>query len=340
MAGQPVRSGDGPEAERVEVATVEQVAAVTAAYPFKIWGFGEGPALAALLRVGQLAERADLVARVAELVLPSLRRPPDPTDHLIAVEVLLGLRSLRGDVTTQIDDVCDRWVATIRDAPRRTPGGPRLHRPDLQAWSSTIWVDCMHTDGPGLLALGHVDEAVTYAKEYARVLQRSDGLFHHGYDVVSERGNGVAWGRGQGWALLGLVEVAAGTRDDELAGRLRQLVDALAEHEMDGRWRTVVDDPEAPLENSVSAFVAFGVRRAVAHGLVDQRHAAMAERAFAAAVQETVDGRLLVSDATPVGDAVSYRHRGLGAFPWGQGPLLLAMLERVKGLEGVEGETS
>ena len=87
-----------------------------------------------------------------------------------------------------------------------------MHRPDLERWHGVIWVDCMHTDGPGLALLGRVEEAVATTVEYASALQRDDGLFQHGYDVVSGRGNDVAWGRGQAWAMLGTDRERSDTR--------------------------------------------------------------------------------------------------------------------------------
>ena len=295
--------------------------------PVTIWGFGVGGALSALVRAGRRLGHDKYVDAVATLVKPALMAPRDPTDHLISVEALLALAEVRPG--WDAGGACSRWVTAVLDAHRPTPGGPRVHRPDLPAWASTIWVDCMHTDGPGLAALGRRDEAVTCASEYAAVLQRDDGLFHHGYDASAERGNGVAWGRGQGWALLGLVETLRLVDDAALRRRLERLVEAMGAYEESGRWRTVVDDPDTPVENSVAAYVAQGVTRAVRYGLVDATHAPMAARAYAVTVGAVVDGGLRVSEATAVGDKENYRSRALGVFPWGQAPALHAMLDRL-----------
>jgi hypothetical protein len=43
------------------------------------------------------------------------------------------------------------------------------------------------------------------------------------------------------------------------------------------------------------------------------------------------DGTLqLVSDATPVGALSTYATRPFGVFPWGQGPLLLALCQEIE----------
>src|SRR5690606_17928028 len=189
-------------------------------------------------------------------------------------------------------------------------------RPDLERWSRTVWVDCMHTDGPGLALLGDLDAAVEVTRDAAAALQRADGLFDHGYDVAVGAGNGVAWGRGQGWALLGLVGTLRHVLAPDLVERLHRLVDALAGTEQDGRWPTVVDHPAAPVEMSTSAYVALAVGEAVDAGLVDSSrrasYRALADRAYAAALEAVDGGVLPTSDATPVGSAESYYDRPLG----------------------------
>lgn len=305
-----------------------EVAERTRTLSVTVWGFGVGGALSALARAGDLLDKPQYVDDVIELVAPSLAAAPDPTDHLISVEALRVLASVRPGV--KIDEACERWMRAVLDAKRPRPGGPRVHRPDLPRWSTTIWVDCMHTDGPGLAALGLHDDAVTAAQEYSAVLQRDDGLFHHGYDVDAERGNGVAWGRGQGWALLGLVDSLSMTHDDGLLRRLNRLAEALAWHEDDGRWHTFVDDPASPLEHSVAAYVANGLGRAIVRGLVDDAYSAIVRRASAATIEVLDRGGLTVSEATPVGDVANYTTRAVGVFPWGQAPVLHLLLDRLE----------
>jgi len=278
-------------------------------------------------------DQPDLIDEVARRVAPSLDRAADPTDHLIAVDTLLALSGVRPEL--DITSACERWRHSVVLAGRPIAGQPRVHRPELAAWHSTIWVDCMHTDGPGLAALGLRDDAVVAAEEYAAVLQRSDGLFDHGYDIESGRSNGVAWGRGQAWAMLGLVDTCHPADDSGLRQRLTSLLDALGRHEENGAWHTVVDEPASPIELSAGAYIAWVVPRAVRYGLAEQHHAEMADRAFDRVLRELVDGALTVSEASPVGDIDSYASRAVGIFPWGQAPVLHALLDRVDQLDRV-----
>jgi hypothetical protein len=312
---------------------IEAVAVRALGYPYRIWGFGEGMALLGLIRAGAVLDRPQWIDAVADLVAPSLSAGPDPTDHLIPVEVLVELARYR---PVAIHDALARFTVAVTGARRPVPGQPPVHRPDLPALGTTIWVDCLHTDGPGL----PVDAAARLVEEHAAVLQDSTGLFSHGYDVATGRPNAVHWGRGQGWALHGLAAVPSARR------RLDALLTALRAHETGapgvgvpgvgvaeadlpetgvpgaggrggGSWRTIVDDPGAPVEHSVSALVA----------ACPAADPPLRRRALAAALAALDgDGGLPVSSATPVGRPSTYRTRDTGVFPWGQGPLLLALL--------------
>lgn len=305
---------------------LEAVADRADAYPYRIWGFGEGPALLALLRAGQVLGRADLIDRTAGRIAPALGRSPDPTDHLIPVEVLRTLGDLRPSLDTAA--AVERFRRAVLDAPRPTPGQPQVHRPDLPALDTMIWVDCMHTDIPGLVLAGRPTEAVRLATEVCHVLQDTGGLFSHGYNVRTGNANNVHWGRGQGWALHGLAMAPPDTHLDQ---RRTSLLNALARQEHDGRWCTIVDDPNSPIEHSVSALVASGVLLASTNHPADRAWLPMAHRALTAAVAALDPaGGLPVSAATPIGLPETYLAQTTGVFPWGQGPLLLALLERDK----------
>jgi unsaturated rhamnogalacturonyl hydrolase len=300
------------------------VAERTLDYEFTLWDYGEGPALFGVVQTGALLDRRDLIDRVAELVAPTLSRPPAPEDHLIPVDLLRLLGTVR---SLDVSDAMARWLHAVRTAPRPEAGRPPVHRPDLPDVSTIVWVDCMHIDGPGWTLSGYSQNAVAAMEEMSVALQDASGLFSHGYDVVSGKANQVHWGRGQGLALYGLVETACvGAHRSSLAGRAAALLTALAQYEENGQWRSIVDDPDAPLENSVSALVAYCVLAGVAADVVDSHWEPMGERALAAAL-DALDSSagLPVSSAPPLGPAAGYLSPEVGVYPWGQGPLLLAL---------------
>lgn len=318
---------------------VDAVAGETSRTHFQVWGFGESIAIEALLASSNPSRM-----RAVTLLEGWAERPrfaADPAAHVAPGVPLLQLAAdgdERGTLRRRADE-----LAEVLRATRRGRYGARIHRPDLAGWEHQVWVDCMHLDGPFLAAHASFTRDMTWADAaadavlgHARVLQdEMSGLMSHGFDDLTGTRNGVHWGRGQGWALLGLADTAAHLPQDhparrEIVDRLTSLLDALARtDDGSGRWHTVVDNDDTQLETSVSAFVALGAARAARHQLVDARFRPMATRALATTVACISQGRLMgVSDATPVGTtARDYDVRPTSVSAWGQGPALLALLE-------------
>ena len=315
------------------------------AYPYRVWGFGEDIALRALLDVAELTGDPRPAAFVAELVGGWSRARPalTPADHVAPGVPLLELFERGGE---------DHLLGTALALGRLLAGFPRVdgvavHRGDLAGWTTTVWVDCTALDGPFLARLGRVTGdgawsalAVDQLAAYARVLRDpGSGLWLHGYDVATRRASDHRWARGNGWALHGLVDTLAElpphhpARSDLLA-LLEPLLAALAAHQDgSGLWRTLLDDPASPLERSTAPLFASAALKARRLGLVPASQAAavaaMIDRAVAASLEVTGDdGALQVSSATPVGDRATYVERTAGVYPWGQGPLLLTLIER------------
>lgn len=331
-------------------------AAHTMAYPFKGWGFGEDIALRALLELEAELHEPALMDFVSDQLRRSWRVNPNETplaatDHVAPGVVMLELHARLGD---------DRFLEQALALGRLLTSFPvvdgvAVHRRDLDGWRNTVWVDCMALDGPFLARLAvatgdpiWADHAAEALLGYARVLQNEvTGLFVHGYDVGLRSASSVAWGRGNGWALHGLIDTLEVLPADHPARREAQ---SRLEHQLEGlrqsqhpsgRWTTVLDDPTAPIEESTAAFFAAGALKAQRLGLLPEARteamAAMNERALSALVEDaggrasTDFGTLQVSNATPIGDHTNYINRPLGVFPWGQGPLILSCLEVWRG---------
>ena len=105
---------------------------------------------------------------------------------------------------------------------------------------------------------------------YASKLQRPDGIFIHATDGPH------AWGRGNGFALLGLTE-ALTYLPESWSDRARVLeiyrkhVSALVKLQSDdGSWRQVVDEPTSYRELTVTAMTTAALARGVRLGWIDQ----------------------------------------------------------------------
>src|SRR5690606_38093270 len=155
------------------------------------------------------------------------------------------------------------------------------------------------------------DLAVRTVGAYTGVLlDPATGLFRHGYDVRERVQSPCNWGRGNGWAMHGLIDTLAELAADDPAGTgsrallMSQMRTVARLQDGGGSWHTILDDPTSPLENSTPAFFASALLKAVRLGLVERgSYDATITRALAAlAGMVDDDGGLPVSYATPVGD--------------------------------------
>jgi unsaturated rhamnogalacturonyl hydrolase len=244
--------------------------------------------------------------------------------------------------------------ATWDQSPLVQPYGPEPLGPRGAALAAHppagVFVDCLHFDPPFLTALGELTGADRYLRAgvgqacgYVKLLQSASGLFEH-FVLDGEPGTyGPGWGRGQGWALLGLLDVlAVGARvevDQELDESLAYLRAATARlvlamvglQREDGHWYAVVDNPASGDEFSTAAFMASGFVRALSMGIVSQAEAAgSAESARQAVLRAlTPEGVLEKVSAAVMASTLAshYAHVPTGFFvPWGQGPAALALV--------------
>jgi unsaturated rhamnogalacturonyl hydrolase len=236
-------------------------------------------------------------------------------------------------------------------APLRPPhGGNPLSAPEaalLPDAGPGIFVDCLHFDPPFFAHLGQLTEddtlvnlAVEQALAYVRLLQDEDGIFWHFFLERTQQRYGYGWGRGQGWALLGLLDVLdrlpAG--DAELEAAAVALARALVKLQReDGGWSAVVGDEGSGDESSTAAFAAAGFAQGLASGLFGDELREPARRAWEHTLAR-VDERGILADVSaavwPCTDQSHYGHAPTGFnVPWGQGPLLVAA-ERMRAVEG------
>lgn len=347
MVGARASSG-GPSA--ADAVLMRAVATRAMEYPFKYratgaWGFGEDICLRALLEYGELVGDDEPLRFVAGLVRPWCEErasgPALPNaDHVAPGIVLLDLhRSTRDEVYLAAALELGELYRSFTEV-----DGVPVHRPDLAGLDTLIWVDCIALDAPFLARLSRVTGDEGWLELGLRTLQaysgvlldRAHGLFRHGYDVVRKRQSPCLWGRGNGWALHGLVDTLEELPTGHAAragllGLLRAQVSTLvALQASGGLWHTILNDEEAPLESSTAAFYASGVSKALRLGLLEASSEleAMVDLATKAArVATDADGRLPISYATPVGEPATYINAPSGVFPWGQGPLLLTLIE-------------
>jgi rhamnogalacturonyl hydrolase YesR len=141
----------------------------------------------------------------------------------------------------------------------------------------TRWTDDMFMAASVLARAGAMTQDPKYGAaagrlliSYAESLQRPDGIFIHALDGPH------AWGRGNGFALLGLTE-ALTYLPDPWPDRARVLeiyrkhTRALAALQSDdGSWRQVVDEPTSYRELTATAMTTAAMARGIARGWLDR----------------------------------------------------------------------
>lgn len=312
-------------------------------HPFRVWHFGDSVYFDGLV---------ELAARDAESGAEFLgfaygmtkawiaHTSYDLPDHTAPGAAIVELWRRTGDA--HLLDAAVRLAGLWDRFPRCADVEAYLHSVPQHR---NVPIDCAHFDGPFFAKLAAATEDERYARRAVyeltwrlRLLQdERTGLCDHSYLSEQGRRGGVLWGRGQGWALLGLVETLCALPGEldgrlELTQRLERLVAGLVAHQSaNGHWHTVVDDTSSYLESSTAAFFVAAARRALDADLLPaDAMRAPVEAAWQAVLSSArSDGVLTgVSAETPTWlPPQDYRTVAVGGiYPWGQGPLVLAAL--------------
>jgi len=345
---------------------IRKVAERTMRWNFRMWGFGEAIALRGLIRASEVTGDEEMLGYVHALLRAYVGRgvAKSAEEHVAPGRELLLLHKKFGEesVVARSSRPCDsiqqtqrrdaratmfldaaKKLAALHESFSKNPKGARMHRCDLPGWREQIWVDCMDSEAPFLAQLGAItgekkyfNQAANEILSYARILQDpASGLFYHGYETHCGL-NGQLWARGNGWALMGLVETLQylpknHSSRKELLRRLHQLCTGLAKtQDGSGLWHTIIPDAQTYLESTLATMTAYALREAFSEKLLNEKEfGAMEKRARAAALHciDNQGGLQFVSDATPIGELKMYATRPFGIFPWGQGPLLLMLAQ-------------
>jgi unsaturated rhamnogalacturonyl hydrolase len=357
-------SAAGATATGVSHERLDAAANLLLDYPFRVWHYGESVGLEGLLRAAELLGRPELEGWVHGLLRgwAARRRPFAEMDNTLPGKVLCELAERHGDqvlleaAVDAAEHLSSRRVLhgvalPFERAPLREPfGGEPLDaagRALLADPGPGIFVDPLHFDPPFLVHLGAltgspglIDAGAAQAMALVDLLQDGSGAFWHFYLERSGERYGLGWGRGQGWALLGLVDVLERLPESHashpaLKRALAALAGALrASQRSDGGWDAVIFDPGSGPESSTAAFVADGLSRAVRAGLLEPAFLDAARAAWSHTAGRIRADGVLDGVSANVWACTAASHLSnvpLGAVvPWGQGPLLLAAAEHLE----------
>ena len=194
-------------------------------------------------------------------------------------EMLVSLMHHPDRVTTEEEAVVARIADWVVQKQGRLPDGT-LWRPETMG--GTVWPDDLYMGGVFLVRYGiythnqaYIDDAASNIIHQAAFEQDRDGLWFHGYFVKEKRHAPFKWGRGNGWAMVAMVEdLSAMPENDplrpEVLAILRKQIESLKTVQAPtGMWRQVLDEPQTWEETSCTAMFAYGIARAVNRGWID-----------------------------------------------------------------------
>lgn len=227
--------------------------------------------------------------------------------------------------------VLDRIVAALTRL--ELAEGMPLLRPHVPEWRTLVWVDSLYHVPSGLVSAGVllgredlVARGIDVAASALQVLRTPHGTVGRASDTGLERGTGVPWTRGIGWALLGLLDVCrlapeaateAGFNQDAHT-LLRSLKTSQRDH---GQWPTVLASDEADDETFVAGFWLASAH----HTVAPKTDHHVSRRALKALLSQVRDDGVVagVSHDTHVRWGVEpYLHPPMLPPPWGQGAAL------------------
>lgn len=247
--------------------------------------------------------------------------------------------------------------AYIRDEGRATDFAPDLpaelpQRAEFEQRAAQVrergpfvFVDSMHLDGPFFAKLYEITDDKHYVNlaldnivSQTKLLFDSEAeLFHHYWSESTQRRNGVLWARGNGWALHGLARTLESLpHDHPSCGWLRNILQRVSVRVVDrmevcGGWHTVMDDPSSYIETSAGAFFIDALSTAALHGWIMwdcvEETVRRAVDFLLAQVEENGVVKGVSHDTFPSSLRADYTSLPCGAIvPWGQGPVLTALL--------------
>lgn len=338
----------GTEVSATAARILDRCARRTLDYDFTVWFWGDAIAIDGLLDSAELGYSQDAVNHCRRFAEAWSARELSWVDHLTPGAAVLRLAQLSGD--TRLLDAALRLADWLTNVVPRTASGYPLFRPDLPEYRHTVWVDTLYHEPVFFSQLANVtgdadwhNHAVASFNAHVSALTVGDGpLLAHALDSGAGILRGPGWGRGNGWAILGAIDLLDWLPREHpqyaaIYAWIERIADRLAElQDPSGFLHTLLTDLESYLEASTASFVAAAFYKGMRTGLLDRRFTEHADLAWQAAQSRVgPDGGFWgVSACTyaataPGDDRSIYRTLPTEVNVWGQGSILRAAAERL-----------
>ena len=321
-------------------------------WDYSVWFWGDAIVMDGLLDASELLGDEALADGVRKHVNRWVRRVqengPSWADHMTPGSAVIRVANKDGDPAAL--EAARALAGFLENGPRSRWLDAPLRHPDSPAHRNYVWIDNIYHEGTFFYRLGLETGEERYfdvgrhclESRIAVLLHGSQtGLFAQVADTARRRMLGEGWGRGQGWALLGLVdslELLPPARPEHarIADVVRDVSTRLLPfQDSTGFWRTIVQSREAYLETSTAAFYASVFYKGVRLGVFDPEDVRRsADDAFAALLTRIdEEGRAFGVSGVSWPDEHDPRYllRKPTEFnAWGQGAALRALSERLR----------
>jgi rhamnogalacturonyl hydrolase YesR len=209
-----------------------------------------------------------VIQRYQNIIIPAgakLLPKPDHVDRSVFGILPLELYRVTQDkkyLTLGLSYADVQWAAPLNSAGLSSE--TRYYIDDAYK-ISVMQIQAFRTTQKADYAAHSVLELVAFINQ----LQQPTGLFFHGPDAH------VYWGRGNGWVAAALAEVllylpVADPAHAKILASYQSMMAALLKVQApDGRWRQVLDDPQAWEENSCTGYFIFALGVGVNKGWLD-----------------------------------------------------------------------
>ncbi len=312
-----------------------RVARRTVEIGYPAWDWGEGVAWHGVAEAGIRLNDPDLLDAATGWLHRHQQIQPRELREVIPGLVATTVHKANGD---RIALEQARLAAALLETNPRNVHGVYEDSKDIP-----VWIDYWYEIAPFLTDMSEITADPRFREWAAEqsfafvhaCWDASESLYHHAYYDLNRRNSQWFWARANGWAALAGVEMLTDLADLPALPAIllnvlrRQVARAQELQDQSGLWHTVMDQPSTYLEVSASVMLALAIKRAVARGYVEPAFESVADRAFAACLDYVdEEGNVnQVSGETPPGDIAHYNSIPLGVYPWGQGFMVLAMLE-------------
>jgi hypothetical protein len=313
------------------LALLTRVADRTTDWRFHCWYWGDAIAIDGLLEADQLG-----AGNYREHVIETLRRwhthcLPNFDDVLAPGSAIIQL--------VMDDDLpaaaADRVLGQLEGLPMVYGEVPSLE-PHRLVFRYGVCIDAVY-HLPATYALASrwrgddalERKAIRIAVDSMTVL-RCDSGWAQWFDPTRKRNNGVAWTRGLGWAVLGLLDLVhllpEGVTGEvaDLAGDVLELL--AATQASDGNWAEVLDHAPAGIETSTASFYVAAALHPATARIVSLPPGVLESATAACRRALDDDGTFtgVTTDVLPSWDITTYENCPTEPSPWAQGAALRA----------------